>query len=220
MVYSSAGITQLMGGLELGNSTVNVASSTKYSDQPEVTLTGNHEAKKTLERAERLSAEINDKGHVMQTHAGDLLFQASLADRPTRDPTRDQPGNDHVTIQPVMNGMNLSIGSSCFMDESAAMRQLEKDEKEFEESNMFRLKDASNYSSCNASNEITLNDNYDPNISQFFRNSSDSLGLDSIKSPKKDEFQKPIVPIQYGGASETFDVIPNTRKGLLYYESL
>ena len=90
------------------------------------------------------------------------------------------------------------------------LKQLENDANEFEDSNALRLHEYSKYS--NAENEeqddVTISEN-DANISSFFRQSGQSLGLGVIDSPKKD-FRVPNVPVEFGGASETFDILPDT----------
>ena len=44
------------------------------------------------------------------------------------------------------------------------------------------------------------------NISQFFHQSQNDLGLEGTSSPEKDPFKRPVVPVCYGGPSETLDL--------------
>ena len=44
------------------------------------------------------------------------------------------------------------------------------------------------------------------NISQFFNQEHNDLGLEGTSSPEKDPFKRPFVPVCFGGPSETFDI--------------
>ena len=87
------------------------------------------------------------------------------------------------------------------LSDDAAMCRLAADEEEFENSNMFRLPDGD----LTNQDAISLQGETDSkNISQFFGNDLNDLGLEGTGSPEKMPFKKPVVPVAYGGASETF----------------
>jgi hypothetical protein len=141
-------------------------------------------------------------------HPGDILFRAEIEDRPTTPvSSRD--------IRPIANRAdfsfpsqpNMSMSDSVFMNDSAALKQLEDDEADFEESNRFKL-DKSEFSTVN--DESMMDRSNGTDVSAFFRRSSASLGIGMTDSPKKD-LRNAQVPIEYGGASETFDILPEVE---------
>ena len=141
-------------------------------------------------------------------HPGDILFRAEIEDRPTTPvstraiPPSTQAGRDFsFPSQP-----NMSMSDSIFMNDSAALKQLEADEADFEESNRFKL-DKSEFSTVNDSMMDKTNGS---DVSAFFRRSSASLGIGITDSPQKD-LRTAHVPIEYGGASETFDILPDAE---------
>ena len=207
--HESIGLTKIIEGINLSDS----KNSTKREPVSTEDICPVREVP-IVNRSERVKVEPKlEPGELEPTpersqHPGDILFRAEIEDRPTTPvstrvvPPSNQAGPDFsFPSQP-----NMSMSDSVFMNDSAALKQLEEDEADFEESNRFKL-DKSEFSTVNDSMMDKTNGS---DVSAFFRRSSASLGIGITDSPHKD-LRTAHVPIEYGGASETFDILPEVE---------
>ena len=205
--HESIGLTKIIEGINLSDS----KNSTKREPVSSEDICPVREVQSV--RLEKTKAEkpTLEPGELEPTperaqHPGDILFRAEIEDRPTTPvSTRPIPPSNQRDFS-FPSQPNMSMSDSIFMNDSAALKQLEEDEADFEESNRFKL-DKSEFSTVNDSMMDRTNGS---DVSAFFHRSSASLGIGITDSPQKD-LRTAQVPIEYGGASETFDILPNAE---------
>ena len=120
---------------------------------------------------------------------------------PLKPAENEQDGTFDQRADGIFSQKQDSFGfnDDDFLSDDAADRRLAEDEEEFENSNMLLLPDDLKTDAVSIYGE-----NDTKNISQFFCQDNNELGLEGTCSPEKAPFKVPVVPVEYGGASETF----------------